>query len=263
MTAWLAARAELRRRWRLAHSYPVDSIAEQLLYTLGFFLLSGLLGLIADGSYSAADQLSLLVGFLTWRVADGTLLLLSAMAAEDAQWGTLEQLWLCPLSAHQMLWGRAVAALIYHGVRSLLIGVVAILLLRLTPVLGPGAIAIFLLTQMSAIGLAFVIVALQMVYKHVSAITLALSTALLFVSGALAPLPEGSALYAVARFLPLTAGIALLRDLLVAGQPLRAVVQKPELLWLLGAALFYGALGVLAMAWGQREARRQGSLAHY
>lgn len=263
MTAWLMVWAELRRHWRLARSYPVDFLAEQLLYTLGFFLLSGLLGLVADGKYGAADRLSLLVGFLTWRVADGTLLLLSAMAAADAQWGTLEQLWLCPLPAHQVLWGRAVAALIYHGVRALLIAVVAILLLRLTPFLGSGAIAIFLLTQMSAIGLAFVIVALQLVYKQVSAITLAASTALLFVSGALAPLPEGSALYTVARFLPLTAGIALLRDVLVAGQPLRAVVQKPELLWLLGAALFYGALGVLALAWGQREARRQGSLAHY
>lgn len=263
MTIWLVAQAELRRHLRLARSYPVDFVTEQLLYILGFFLLSGLLGLIASGTYSKADQLSLLVGFLAWRVADGTMLLLSATVANDAEWGTLEQLWLCPLQVHEVFLGRAVAALVYHSIRAFIIAVVAVLFLRLTPQLTPGTLLIFLLTQVSAVGLAFVIVALQLVYKQISAVTLAVSTALLFVTGALAPLPEATLLYGAARFLPLTAGIALLHDLLVIGDSLRDAVLRPEFLWLVSVSVFYGVVGVLTLSWGQREARRQGTLAHY
>lgn len=256
-------RAELRRHLRLARSYPVDFVAEQLLYTLGFFLLSGLLGLIADGTYTKVDQLSLLVGFLTWRVADGTMLMLSSTVANDAEWGTLEQLWLCPLQVQEVFLGKAVAALVYHSIRALIIAVVAVLLLKLTPQLTPGTLLIFLLTQVSAVGLAFVIVALQLVYKQISAVTLAVSTALLFVTGALAPLPDGTLLSNVARFLPLTTGIALLRNLLVTGDSLGVIAVTPGFLMLLSVSVFYGVVGTLILSWGQREARRQGTLAHY
>src|SRR5690606_35232906 len=89
---------ELWREIRLARSYLVDSVADQVLYTLGFLLLSGIFQLVAQGDYRASAQLDLLVGYLTWRVADSTLLSLSRLATTDAQWGTSEQLWLISLS---------------------------------------------------------------------------------------------------------------------------------------------------------------------
>jgi ABC-2 type transport system permease protein len=253
---------ELWREIRLARSYFVDFVADQILYTLGFVLLSGLFSLVAEGDYGAPAQLGLLVGYLTWRVADGTLLRLSRLAANDTDWGTMEQLWLTPFSSHLFLLGRTLAVFVYETGRALLIAIVAIPLLGLSPTLTPIDILVFLLAQSAIIGIGFTIVGLQLVYKNISAITLALSTALLFLTGALAPLDE-SPLYVVAQVLPLTAGISLLRDSLVEGASLSRLLTHPAFLWLLAVALVYNVIGLVILDRMQRMARQQGLLAHY
>jgi ABC-2 type transport system permease protein len=254
---------ELWREVRLARVYYVDFLADQVLYTGGFFLLSGIFQLVAEGGYTAQVQLGLLVGYLTWRVADGTLLRLSRLAADDAQWGTMEQLWLTSPSPQTFLLGRALAVATYHTARALLIALVAIFFLRLSPVLTFSLVLVFSLSQIAIIGLGFMLVGLQLVYKNVTAITLALSTALLFLTGALAPLDAGSLHYAFARLLPLTAGIRLLRLSVIEGVPLLSMVAHSDFLWLSAAALGYALGGVLIFSWAERVARRRGSLAHY
>src|SRR5690606_17576304 len=133
----------------------VDSVADQVLYTLGFLLLSGIFQLVAQGDYRASAQLDLLVGYLTWRVADSTLLSLSRLATTDAQWGTSEQLWLISLSPHLFLLGRTLAIFVYQTCRVLLIAIVVILLLRLLPIVTPASILVFLLAQSAIFGVGF------------------------------------------------------------------------------------------------------------
>ena len=254
---------ELWREMRLARSYLVDSVADQVLYTLGFLLLSGIFQLVAQGDYRASAQLDLLVGYLTWRVADSTLLSLSRLATTDAQWGTSEQLWLISLSPHLFLLGRTLAIFVYQTCRVLLIAIVVILLLRLLPIVTPASILVFLLAQSAIFGVGFMLVGLQLLYKNVSAITLGLSTALLFLTGALAPLDQSSLLYTLARFLPLTTGISLLRESVVEGASLSTIVMRPAFLWLVAVAAAYGLIGLAILDRMQRAARQQGLLSHY
>ncbi len=255
--------AEVRREFLRARTYWLEVVADQVLFTLGFLLLSGLFQLVAEGNYLAEAQLASLVGFFIWRVADGCILRTVDSISDDAQSGTLEQVWLSSISPQLILLARSLAILLYHTLRGLLLAAVLMFILRLSPVLSPGVLLVFALTQAGAFGVAFIITGLHLVYKNVSSLTVAISTALLFLTGALAPLDNVSQLDILSRMLPLTIGIKLTRQLVVEGMSMATVWQHPDLYWLLLNTLFYGLVGWLVMGWGQRLAQRDGSLAHY
>lgn len=255
--------AELRRELVLARTYFLDFLADQVLYTAGFFLLSGLFFLVASGEYDRPAQLGLLIGYLTWRVADGTILRLVRLTANDAQWGTLEQLVLGPLSLSQLLTGRVIALFLYHTGRALIIAVIAILLLQLRPTITFGAAILLLITQIGAWGVGYSLVGLHLVTKSVASVTIGVTTALLFLTGALAPLVVGTPIYYVAQFLPLSAGIGLLRQAMVEGISFGALLVQPAFYSLLINSSAYLLVGVAVLRWGERTALRQGTLAHY
>lgn len=262
--------AEARRELLRARAYWLEVLADQALFTLGFLLLSGLFYLVAEGEYGDRARLASLVGFVIWRVADGCILRTVDSLSDDAQAGTLEQIWLSGVSPQLVLLARSVAILLYHGARGLLLAAIIMLLLQISPAFPPppaGTIAagflVFLLTQAGAFGAAFVIAGLHLAYKNVAALTLAVSTALLFLTGALAPLEGAPVLTAVSRALPLTLGIELSRQLAAGEATWTQLWQQPDFYWLLVNTAIYGLLGWLVMGWGQRRARRDGSLAHY
>ena len=256
-------RAEARREIRRVQAYPVEFLADQALFLLGFLLLSGLFQIVAEGEYSKEAQLASLVGFLTWRVADGCLLRTINGLADDAQWGTLEQVWLSGLLPQLIFIARSIVILISYVIRVLVIAIILIPLLGLSPHYPFGVGLIFLLTQIGVISVAYIIAGFFLVYKSVAAMTLALSTALLFVTGALAPLSEGTLLYTVSRFLPLAAGISLLQEMIIFGTSLQEIAANPNFYWLLATTLVYGISGWVVLGWGQRTARREGTLVHY
>jgi ABC-2 type transport system permease protein len=255
--------AEARREVRHIQAYPVEFAADQALFLFGFLLLSGLFQIVAEGDYTAGARLASLAGFLTWRVADGCLLRIVNGLSNDAQWGTLEQLWLSHRSPQQVLLARSVVFLISYLIRVLIIAAIVVPLLRLSPFLSPAILLVFLLAQVGVLGVAFFIAGIHVVYKSVASLTLAFSTALLFITGALAPLSEGSLVYYLSRFLPLGAGIRLLQKMVVDGMSLPSLAMQADFYWLVGSAFFYGMAGWLVFEWGQRQARRNGSLAHY
>ncbi|MGH2544603.1 MAG: hypothetical protein ACRDIB_17560 [Ardenticatenaceae bacterium] len=255
--------AEARREIGHVRAYLVEFLADQALFLLGFLLLSGLFQIVAEGGYTSEAQLASLVGFLTWRVADGCLLRTVNSLAEDAQWGTLEQVWMGGLSPQSILIARGAVILVAYVIRVLIIAAILIALLRLSPHYPLGTTLIFLLTQIGVFGAAYVVTALHLVYKSVAAITLALSTALLFVTGALAPLSEGGLMYSVSRLLPLGAGISLLQKMIAGGASLAEVAAEPDFYWLLVTAVAYSLAAWMVLGWAQRVARRDGSLAHY
>jgi ABC-2 type transport system permease protein len=263
--------AEVRRELLRARAYWLEVIADQVLFTLGFLLLSGLFYLVAEGEYGDRARLASLVGFVIWRVADGCILRTVDSLSDDAQAGTLEQIWLSGVSPQLVLLARSAAILLYHSMRGLLLAVVIMLLLQIAPAFPSGAAAgtiaagflVFLLTQVGAFGAAFMIAGLHLAYKNVAALTLAVSTALLFLTGAMAPLEGAPIFMALSRALPLTLGIELSRQLTAGEVAWSRLAQQPDFYWLLVNTAIYALLGWLVMGWGQRLARRDGSLAHY
>ncbi|MCA9920675.1 MAG: hypothetical protein KC445_22135, partial [Anaerolineales bacterium] len=61
--------AEWQKQWRIARSYWVTLLADQLFFILGFLIVAGLFDLISEGNFDGRARLSALIGYLTWRVA--------------------------------------------------------------------------------------------------------------------------------------------------------------------------------------------------
>lgn len=87
-------RIEVRREWLLSKSYWIELVADQLFFILGFLVLTGLFEVATRGQYAGAAQMAALIGYLVWRVAGGCMDDVTHSVEEDAQWGTLEQVWL-------------------------------------------------------------------------------------------------------------------------------------------------------------------------
>lgn len=260
-------RVELRREWLLSKSYRLELIADQVFFILGFLILMGLFEVATGGQYTAEAKMASLIGYLVWRVAGGLMAELSASVADDAQWGTLEQVWLSGLPVAAILFARSCVLALYYTVRSLIMGVIILLIMRIpltfTLVDMPGAVLLYGLTLVSPFGLALVLSGLHLAFKNVSAITQPLATVLLFLTGAVVPLAGLPILYIVSRFLPLSIGVELLRDLLVGGVPFAAILGSgPFVALLINSGLYLGG-GLLTLNWARQKALDDGSLAHY
>ena len=77
-------KAEIRREFKHAQAYSFDVIADQVLFTLMFFFISGVIHLLVQGAYTDVAILVALIGFVTWRVADGCILGVIDNISEDA-----------------------------------------------------------------------------------------------------------------------------------------------------------------------------------
>jgi ABC-2 type transport system permease protein len=87
---------------------------------------------------------------------------------------------------------------------------------------------------------------------------------LLFLSGALLPveaMPEWLA--AIARTLPSTQGIVVLRRVVLDGQSLASVWQDGSLIWLIVHSAIYLTVGCLFFSVCEQIAKKQGSLGQY
>ncbi len=258
---------EVRKLILVSKSYSVQVVADQVFFIFGFLLLTGLFELATDGEYSLEARWASLIGYLTWRVAGGLMVGIAGSIAEDAQWGTLEQVWLSGSRLILILLARSASLILYYTFRVLIIGAIILPLLQMPIIFPlsalPGALIIYLLTLSSAIGLALLIAGLHLIYKNVNAITFPLATMLLFFTGAITPLQNMPILYTISRFLPLSIGIGLLRNLLVNGQTFLEVISTLAFLGLLINGTVYLVAGWVVLKWGKRKALLHGSLAHY
>ncbi len=255
--------AEFRKTTFLLRSYGVQLVADQVFLIFTFLLVTGILELVTSGNYSKDEQLASLTGFLIWRVAAGIMADVTTSVANDAQWGTLEQLHLGKSHLWMILAARGVTQLFYYSLRVLLVAVIMILFLGLPIRFTPGSLVIYGLTCVSPFGLTLALVGLHLVYKNISTLIGAFATILLFLTGCMSPLQGIPVLFEVSRFLPLSIGVDLFRQMVVDEQSLVAVVSSVEFLGLLVNSFVYLLVGILVLNWARKKAFAAGSLAHY
>jgi ABC-2 type transport system permease protein len=260
-------RVELRRQMILARSYIVSYTADHFFFVVGFLILAGLFNMATDGAYREEAPLLSLIGYLTWRVAAAIIREFVQALTDEARWGTLEQIWLSGCDLTRIILARAVVLVLFYTLRILLIALFIVPILQIP--LGfpfhaiPGATLLYLLTLIAPLGLALTLIGLQLVYKNVEALAFPLATILLFLTGALSPLHDIPVLYMLSRFLPIAIGVDLMRELLVHGAPIQAVVLQPAFAALLLNSAIYLAAGCFVMNWARARVLAQGSLAHY
>lgn len=258
---------ETRRQTQIARSRWVQLLADQVFFVLGFLLVTGVFELVTNGRYTLHATLASMIGWIVWRAAAGCMADGVNSIAEDAQIGTLEQVWLSGKGITAVLLVRCVVLMLYYSLRVAVMVSLILLILRLPWQMNGKtavfALIIYLLTLAGACGLVFVIAGLHLVYKNVEAITYALATSLMFFTGALVSFQDIPAVYPFSRLLPLTIGLDLLRSIAAANQQPVTSTFMLEFFILAFHSLVYLGFGFIVFNWAQKRVLLDGSLAHY
>jgi ABC-2 type transport system permease protein len=264
---WVAlAWACVRRDALIDISYKVSfvfDLIDAMLMVVAYALLAGLFGAQPLDGFSA-------LGFLLVGVAGNAALMTALVCFSQAVRGVqvagaIKTILTTPTPPVVVM----LLSSIYPFVRAsvdLCIWLIAAALLG-APLVGldvssvAATVIVFLLASAAMAGLGFASAAFAVVFKRgdpvvwlVNAVTMLLS-GVLFPTSALPDMAER-----VSRLLPTTHALDALRATLLAGADLADVA--PDALALLGFALIAVPMGLLALAWSVRHARKEGTLGH-
>lgn len=258
MVRWRSFAVNFKKAWLLMKRYPfnlLSSLLTMYLIFLGIFLGVKYLG---GTSLSAVDTLEgIIVGYSLWTLSIFAFSDLSWELTNEAQMGTLEQMYLTPAGFAWAQAGYLIGDLLFFSVFEVAMIVLMMLtthrylhfdLVSIVPVL--------IFTLAPAYGIGFAVGGLALVYKRIQAFFQIVQ----FVLMGLLVVPVNRMPWA--RLLPMSEGNALLRQIMAGG---RSLWQLPgqDLILLLATGIGYLALGLAAFGWAERVARRRGLLGQY
>lgn len=253
--------AEVRRTLQLARSYWLEYVSDFVTYGIGFLLLVAVFWSASD-DFGVTGYLASLIGYITWKMCATVMLEISEIPTEEAQAGTLEQLFLSERSLGEIFLNRTAASVLDNGLRSVLLGALLALLCGVLRPVSFLALGVILLTLAGTIGLGLALAGIGLIYKQTNRLPTIIWQILVFFTGALAPI-YNPVMLGISRTLPLTWGIAALRAIYIDQASLSLLWQNGLLVGLLINTVIYLLLGILVFSWGQRYARSLGTLAHF
>ncbi len=253
-------KAQLKMRYIYLKRYYFDTlsmiITMFLVFLIIFYGATALLG-GATPTDSGDTLEGIVVGFMVWTFALVAYANLSWGMIEEAQQGTLEQLYMSPLGFGWVNIFRVAASFI---VNALMVIVVLLLMMATTGkwlnLDVPSLIPLILLTVAGAYGIGFFMGGLALVFKRVqSALQVLQFVLVIFIAAPLGWLP-------FMKFLPLSLGTRLIGMVMIEE---RSLLQLPpgDVLFLIGNSAFYFGLGFLIFKLFENVARDRGLLGHY
>ena len=252
---------EIQKRFILLWAYKFNFFTQ--MFMMGFIFV-GISFFMAGGQPDPALLASGLVGYLVWFFALAAIGDMSWGIREEAQTGTLEQMYMSPLPTGVLMLSRSVASLLISILMVGMAGVVLVLLLGVSLPITWTALPVFLLTMGGLYGFAFILGGATLVFKQVEALANMMQNVLLFLNGALLPVDRLPGwMEAFAKTLPTTQGIIVLRRVILDGQTLAQVWQDGSLVGLLINSTVYFVLGWFFFRWCENRARRMGALGQY
>lgn len=252
---------EIHKRMILLWAYKFNFFTQ--MFMVGFIFV-GISFFMAGGQPDPALLASGLVGYLVWFFALAAISDMSWGIREEAQTGTLEQMYMSPLPTGMLMLGRSFASLV---ISILMVGVSAVVLVLTLNISLPitwTALPVFLLTMVGLYGFAFILGGATLVFKQVEALANLMQNVLLFLNGALLPVDRLPGwMEAFAKTLPTTQGIIVLRQVILEGQTLAQVWRDGSLVGLVINSAVYFVVGWFFFGWCENRARRMGALGQY
>lgn len=252
--------AEVRRQWIELRRYPMETISSIVVLLLVFLAL--LLGArYLSGSPIQGTRLSSVVlGYVIWALSMSATGEMGFSLQNEAQNGTLEQLFLSPHATPWMMLVRA-----FMGITVFVLPLVVILsvLIAITGVHFTFSAADLMpmgMALVTAWGLGLLVAVAAVLFKRMGQVLNMLQFVLIFVI--MAPIAQMTGFgHVLATVLPLTASVGLLDHLMVA----HAGTGSAWLLFAeagLNAVLYLGG-GLWLFSRADAVARSRGILAHY
>ncbi len=127
-----------------------------------------------------------------------------------------------------------------------------------------AAVLPLVLLVVGSVGYSLILGGLTLLFKRLEILKDLFQTAVLIFGGVLVSLERMPGWMAtIARFLPLTPGVDVLRKTLLEGVSLGTLAADGTLLWMVGNAAAYLVLGIVIFRWCERIAKRRGTLGQY
>lgn len=253
---YLFARASFYKTLVLMRRY-IFNTASQIFTGYLFFAL-----LFFGGQQIAPTAISqsiegIIIGYFLWMLAMSSYSSIAGDITREAQWGTLEQLYMSPLGIANVV---GIKTVVNVTVSLLVSGVLLVLMLLTTGTTLTidllTVVPVTILTLAPAVGLGYVFGGLALLYKRVESAFRLVQFA--FVGLIAAPVDQ----FPLLKFAPFSLGSDLLQNAMYFGTPIWEFPAN-QLAILTGVALFYLVAGFLAFQRIQYVARRRGVLGHY
>lgn len=260
-TQLLMLGSEIYKGLLLVWSYKFSLVTQLITVMLIFIGASFFLG---NGQFHTAQLVPLLLGYVVWFYARLVIEATGTDLMRETQAGTLEQMYMSYASSDLLLLGRMLALLISATAMVLIGAIVLIGLLGISIPLRWQGLPVVVLSLIGLFGFTLALAGAAFVFKQVEPLSDLMQNLLLFLSGALLPIDRFPAwLAAIARGLPITQGIVVLRHVVLQRQSLGSAWVDHSMFWLILNSLAYLLCGWLVFKWCERIARQRGSLGHY
>jgi ABC-2 type transport system permease protein len=257
----LALLNETYKRLLIIWTYKFNILTQ--LITVGLIFL-GLSFLVQRGRFDPSQSSSILLGYVVWFYARIVIMSTSGDWIGEARSGTLEQMYMSPAPTWVLLLGRMFALLVSTTIMVLLPTLSMVLLFGIRIPLRWEAIPILLITLAGLFGFTLVLSGAALVFKQIDELADLVQNTLLFLTGSLLPVSRfPDWLEAVAKTLPITQGIIVLRNVVLGGQSLLTAWTNGSLPWLLFHSTIYVGVGWLIFRQCEIFAKKQGSLGQY
>ena len=253
--------AETWKGMLIQWSYKFNTLMSMLSLSLIFLGINFMLG---NGHLNQQVMASTLLGYLIWFFAITAIENMSYGLRDEMQCGQLEQLYMSPAPAQVVLLGRAFSNLIVTMVMVIIMALVMITLFGIPMPMRLEGVPVFVLTLIGLYGFGYALGGATLVFKQTGPLSNMLTNALLFTNGAILPvdrLPDW--LQTVAKLLPSTQGILVLRSVILDGKPLGATWADGSLELLVLHSLLFFIVGWFVYRWCESIAKRKGSLGQY
>jgi ABC-2 type transport system permease protein len=261
MAVVIGVLGEMRKGLLMSWTYRVNTLAGTL--TLGFIFVS--IGFLLGGGLLAQEDLApALLGYLTWVFVSSAVSDLSYGVHSEITAGTLEQMVMSPTPVGLLLIGRVLANMIVSAIQVVLMALCMTVLLGVRIPFRWQGLPVLVTTLVGVLGFGFLVAGATLVFKQIQSVISLMNNALAFLNGTFLPVAAMPGWMAViARTLPSTQGVIVLRQVVFEGYSLGAVWRNGSLVWLAVHSTVCFAVGWLAFVHCERLAKRHGSLGRY
>lgn len=249
-------RAVFKKQLILMLRYPIN-VFSGLLTMYVFFAMIFFGGQAVAGEALADNIEGLIIGFFLWSMAWSAFSNLTWDVTREAQWGTLEQLY---MTVHGfellMVVKSAVNVLLSFLTGTLILGLMMLTAQQLLVIDLLTIVPIIVLGLSSVVGIGFIFGGLAIIYKRIENVFQILSFGLIgLISAPVDSVP-------LLKLLPLSQSSHLLREAMQNGVRLWEFALA-ELAILVGVAVAYLFVGIVFFRFAQRRARKLGVMGHY
>lgn len=242
-------------------SYRFNTIAEMVQRSITFLAIGFVLG---QGTLEPNMMAFILPGWMMSFYARIILFQVNDGISEEARTGTLEQMYMSPVSSNWLLLGRVFAVLLVATIMVFVSALVMVLVLGIPLSLRWEALVLIGITLMGVFGFSFLLGGAALLFKSVHSLADLIQDLLLFINGTFVSIALMPAwLRTLGLILPTTYGITVMRAVMIDGASLQTVLADGSLALLIAHSAAYFVGGWLIYKWCEQIAKRRGNLGQY